>query len=131
VYDSRDDSSETGPSPSPPFLVHRCTKVHRFSQPYLFNLPSLLTHVHRYIGSLNPTCQTLPNSVRLTYLGVYDSRDDSSETGPSPSPPFLAHACTQVYRFSQPYLTVPLPCSHMYTGTSVLATLPVRRCPTP
>jgi hypothetical protein len=37
---------------------------------------------------------------KLTYLSVHDSRDGVSEHVASPSPP-LAHACTQVHRFSQ------------------------------
>ncbi len=61
------------------------------------------SHVQRCIGSLNPTWQTFPNSTRLTYLGVYDIRDGAS-VPVFPVPPLLAHACTQVYRFSQPYL---------------------------
>jgi hypothetical protein len=34
---------------------------------------SLLTHVHRYIGSRNATRQTLPTSVKLTYLPVCET----------------------------------------------------------
>jgi hypothetical protein len=48
---------------------------------------SSLTHVHRCIGSRNATRQTLPISVKLTYLRVYDSRDDVSENATFPSPP--------------------------------------------
>jgi hypothetical protein len=66
VYDRRDGASESAPSPSP---------------------PSSLTHVHRCIGSHNPTWKTLTNSSRLTYLSVYDIRDAASEPTPSPSPP--------------------------------------------
>ncbi len=58
VYDNRDGASVSVPSPPP---------------------PSLLMHVHRCIGSHNPTCQTLPNSVRLTYLSVYDNRNDVTQ----------------------------------------------------
>ena len=43
--------------------------------------PSSLTHAHRCIGSRNPNWHTWPNSVRLTYLSVYDSRDGASELG--------------------------------------------------
>jgi hypothetical protein len=103
VYDNRDGASEPAPSPSP---------------------PSLLSYVHRCIGSRNPTCQTLPNSTRLTYLSVHDNRDDASCLSPHPPRPppprsvseegepmhlctcvSDAHTCTQVHRFSQPYLT--------------------------
>jgi hypothetical protein len=49
--------------------------------------PSSLTDVHRCIGYRNPHCQSLTNTVRLTYLCVYDNRDGVCETAPSPSPP--------------------------------------------
>jgi hypothetical protein len=66
VYDRRDGSSESTPSPSG---------------------PSSFTHEHRCIGSHNPNWHTVPNSMRLTYLSVYDIRDDVSESVPSPSQP--------------------------------------------
>ena len=66
VYDSRVNSRQSSPSPSP---------------------PSLLTHAHRCIGSHNPNWHMWPNSAKLTYLSVYDSRDGASESAPSPSPP--------------------------------------------
>jgi hypothetical protein len=66
VYENRDGTSESVPSPSP---------------------PSSLTDAHRCIGSRNPTRDSVPNSARLTYLSVYDSRDGVSESAPSPSPP--------------------------------------------
>jgi hypothetical protein len=52
-------------------------------------------HVHRCIGSHNTTRQTMTTSVKLTYLRVYDSRDDVSEHGASPSP---LSSLTHVYR---------------------------------
>ena len=53
VYDSRDTTSESAPSPSPPsslMLVHR-----------------------RCIGYCNPKCLSLSKSVRLTNLSEYDN----------------------------------------------------------
>jgi hypothetical protein len=67
--------------------------------------PSSLTDVHRYIGSRNATRQTLSTSVKLTHPSVYDNRDGVSERAGPRRPP---------------------PRSHMYTGTSVLVTQPVR-----
>ncbi len=49
--------------------------------------PSSVTHVHRWIGSHNPTWQTLTNSTRLTYISVYDRRDGASAISKRP-PPF-------------------------------------------
>jgi hypothetical protein len=66
VLESRDGVSEPASSPSP---------------------PSSLTHVHRCIGSRNPTRHSVSNSARLMYLSMYDSRDDVSESVPFPSPP--------------------------------------------
>ena len=54
-----------------------------------------LTHVHRCIGYHNPNWHSLTKSVRLTYLSVYDSRDSSSESTLSPSPP---SSLTHVHR---------------------------------
>jgi hypothetical protein len=74
----------------------------------------LHTGVCRCIASRNPNWHSWTNSVRLTYLSVYDSRDGVSELSPSPSPPssltdvhiiqshtlptptFLTFMCTQV-----------------------------------
>jgi hypothetical protein len=56
-----------------------------------------LTDGHRSIGSRNPNWPTCPNSTRLTYPSVYDSRDDASEPAPSPSPP---SSITYVHRSS-------------------------------
>ncbi len=55
--------------------------------------PSSLTHAHRCIGSRNPNWHTWPNSVRLTYLSVYDNRGGAPEPVPYPSSPSsLTHA---------------------------------------
>ncbi len=62
VYDSRDDTSEPGPSTSP---------------------SSSLTHVHRCSGYHNPNWQSLPKSSRLTYLTdveVYSYRTTTTES---------------------------------------------------
>jgi hypothetical protein len=58
--------------------------------------PSSLTHAHRCIGSRNPTRHSVPNSARLTYLSVYESRDGVSEPASSPSPP---SSLTHVHRY--------------------------------
>ena len=57
-----------------------------------------------WIGSRNPTWQTLPNSSRLTYLSVYDNRDGASEPTPSPSPP---SSLTHVHRIQSHTLPTP------------------------
>ncbi len=77
----------------------------------------VLTKVTDSADSARPIHYSTPVA-KLTYLSVYDSRDGASEHTASPSPPsflthvhrypsplLLAHACTQVYLFSQPYLT--------------------------
>ncbi len=51
------------------------------------SVPSSLTYEHRWIGSRNPNWHTVTNSVKLSYLSVYDNRDDASEPTPSPSQP--------------------------------------------
>ncbi len=81
-------------------------------------------------------------SVLTTLLGGLTDLDQLRETDVSkwvwhqrclfwvrtlPVPPFLPHGCTQVHWDRRP----PPSCSHMYTGGSVLTTLPDRRCPTP
>ena len=53
--------------------------------------PSSPTHAHRCIGSRNPTRHTVPNSARLTYLSVYDSRDGASSASSPLS--IYAHRC--------------------------------------
>jgi hypothetical protein len=58
VYDSRDVVSECGASPSS---------------------PSSLTNVHRFIGSLNGTRQTLSTSAKLTSLSMYDRRNEVTQ----------------------------------------------------
>ena len=42
---------------------------------------------HIAIGSRNTNRQTLPTTVKLTYLSVYDRRDDGSDRAASPSSP--------------------------------------------
>jgi hypothetical protein len=79
---------------------------------YSLNTPSSLMHVHRCIGSRNATRQTLPTSVKLTYLSVYGTREVYSE---------MVFLSTQLPRR-------PPPPSRMYTGVSVLETQPGRRC---
>ncbi len=51
----------------------------------------------RNIGYRNPHWQSLPKSVTLTYLSVYESRDGASESAPSPS---LPSSFTHVHRAS-------------------------------
>jgi hypothetical protein len=95
VYDSRDGVSEHSDSPSSPSSlthVHRDGVSERAASP---SPPSLLTHVHRCIGSRKATRQTLPTSVKLKYLIVYDIRDGVSERAASPSPP---SSLTHVHR---------------------------------
>jgi hypothetical protein len=76
VYDNRDGVSERTTSPSS---------------------PSSLTHLQiMYIGSRNPTRQTLSTFVKLTYLSVYDNRDGVSDQADSPLSP---SSLTQVHRY--------------------------------
>ena len=75
VYDSRDSSRKTAPSPS---------------------LCYSLTHAHRSIGYPNIP-QSLTDSVtRLIYLRVYDNRDNSSKSTPSQSS--LCYSLTHTHR---------------------------------
>jgi hypothetical protein len=75
VYDSRDSSRQTAPSPS---------------------LCYSLTHGHRSIGYRNRNPQHLADSsTRLMYLRVYDSRVNSRQTAPSPS---LCYSLTHAHR---------------------------------
>ena len=65
VYDNRDSSHQSAPSPSVCYS---------------------LTHAHRSIGYRNRNPQPLAESAaRLMYLRVYDSRDSSRQSVPSPS----------------------------------------------
>jgi hypothetical protein len=72
--------------PVVPLLTHICTQVHRFFQRNPADVV-YLCESDGCIGSSNTTRQTLPTSAKLTYLSVYDSRDDVSEHTASPSPP--------------------------------------------
>ena len=81
----------------------------------LFVHTSSLTHVHRFIGYHNPNWQSLPKSARLTYLSVYDRRDRSSESTPSPSTP---SSFTYVHIIQTP--TLPTPTLLTFTYTQVL-----------
>ena len=91
VYDSRDSSHQSAPSPS---------------QGYSF------TNAHRSIGYRNHNSQILAESVtRLMHLRVYDSRDRSCQTVPSPS------LC---YLFTHEHITLPTPTLITITSTQVL-----------
>ena len=74
VYDSRDSSRQSSPSPS---------------------LSYSITHTHRSIGYHNRNPKSLTESVvRLMYLRVYDNRDSSRQSAPSPS---LSYLITHVH----------------------------------
>jgi hypothetical protein len=75
VYDSRDNSHQSEPSPS---LYYSITHAH-WSTCYLNHNPQLLAEL----------------STRLMYLRVYDSRDNSRQSVPSPS---LCYSITNVHR---------------------------------
>jgi hypothetical protein len=96
IYYSTFDASPPSPTPCP-------------------SPPSSLTHAHRCIGSRNPNWHSVPNSARLTYLSVYDSRDGASEPAPSPSPP---SSLTHVH--SIPSHTLPTPMLLTFMCTQVL-----------
>ncbi len=74
-----------------------CTNLKFFFERDLsvFFKTELNPHVHRCIGYRKLHWQSLTKSERLTYLGVYDSRDDASESAPSPSSP---SSLTHVHR---------------------------------
>jgi hypothetical protein len=73
---------------------------------------SSLTHAHRSIGYRNHNPQSLAESVvRLMYLRVYDTRDSSRQTVPSPS------LC---YSFTHAHSTLPTPTLLTITFTQVL-----------
>ncbi len=75
VYESRDSSPKTTPSPS---------------------LRYSFTHTHRSNCYRNRNPQTLPESfARLMYLRVYDSPDYSRQSAPSPS---LRYSLTHTHR---------------------------------
>ena len=82
VYDNRDSVSEPVLSPSPPSSI---THIHRWIGYRNTNWHSL-SNSHMYTGSSVIETQTdsLSNSVRLTYLSVYDNRNSDSETTLSP-----------------------------------------------
>jgi hypothetical protein len=91
VYDRRDSSRQTTPSPS---LCH------------------YLTHEHRSIGYPNRNPQSLDESTtRLMYLRVYDRRDSSRQPAPSPS---LCSSLTHTH------ITLPKPMFLTITYTQVL-----------
>ena len=78
----------------PPFCVYLMTSVLKTMLPLLRRHPPPLSPrpppplSHMYTGASVITTQTdsLSKSARLTYLSVYDNRDDTSETVLSPSP---------------------------------------------
>ena len=74
VYDSRDNSWKTTPSPP---------------------LSYSLTHAHRSIGYHNIPQSLVESVVRLMELRVYDRRDSSCNTTPSPS---LWYSITHAHR---------------------------------
>ncbi len=75
VYDNRDRSNQSAPSPS---------------------LCYSLTHTHRSIGHRNRNPQLLAESVtRLMYLREYGNRDRSNQSTPSPS---LCYSLTHTHR---------------------------------
>ncbi len=91
VYDSRDISRQSAPSPS---------------------LCYSLTHTHRSIGYRNRNPQPLADSsTRLMYLRVYDSRVTSHQSVPSPSPCYLV---------THEHSTLPTPTFITITCTQVL-----------
>ncbi len=124
VYDSRDNTSESGPSPFPPSSLTHVPRSIDYHNPtwhsmststrvmYLsvydqqrkflrLHVPrphwdSSLTHVHRSIGYHNPTWHSMSVSVRLMYSSVYDIRDNTSESSPSKSPPLFVTSFTCV-----------------------------------
>ncbi len=64
--------------------------------------PPSLTHVHRCIGYHSPTWHSLSESVRLTYLSVYHSRDIASDPALSPSPPSSVSPHSHMYTTYNP-----------------------------
>jgi hypothetical protein len=91
VYDIRDSSRQSVPSPS---------------------LFYSLTHTHRSIGYHNRNPQPLAESVtRLIHLRVYDNRDSSHQSAPSPS---LCYSLTHAHS------TLPTPTILTITYTQVL-----------
>jgi hypothetical protein len=98
VYDNRDNSRQSSPSPS---------------------LCYSLTHGHRSIGYRNRNPQLLAESVtRLMYLRVYDNRDSVYDNRdnfhqPSPSPSLC-------YSLTHSHITLPTPTLITITYTQVL-----------
>jgi hypothetical protein len=91
VYDNRDTSHQSAPSPSPSYSF---------------------THGYRTIGYLNRNPQTLTeSSTRLINLRVYDSRDRSHQSVPSPS---------LYYSLTHPHITLPTRTVLTITCTQVL-----------
>ncbi len=91
VYDNRDISRQSVPSPS---------------------LYYSLTHAHRSIGYHDRNRQTLPESVvRLMHLRVYDTRDSSHQSVSFPS---------LYYSFTHAHNTLPTPTLLTITCTQVL-----------
>ena len=91
VFDSRDNSRLSAPSPS---------------------LCYSLTHAHRSIGYRNRNPQLLAESAaRLMHLRVYDNRDSSHQSAPSPS---LCYSLTHAHS------TLPTPTLLTITCTQVL-----------
>ena len=73
---------------------------------------SSLTHAHRSIGYRNRNPQPLAESAaRLMYLRVYDSRDSSHQSAPSPS---------VFYSLTHAHSTLPTPTLLTITYTQVL-----------
>ena len=117
VYDNRDISHQSSPSPS---------------------LCYSLTHAHRSIGYHNCNPQPLVESdTRLMYLRVYDNRDSFRLPAPSPSlsyslththntlptPTILTITCTQVLWFLES-LTRPTVSCYVTTRTRLTVCLP-------
>jgi hypothetical protein len=77
---------------------------------------SVLTHVHRCIGSRNTTRQTLSTSVKLARLSVYDNRDVVSEHGSSPSPHSSlthVHRCIGSHNTTRQTLSTSVKLTHL------------------
>jgi hypothetical protein len=79
---------------------------------YSFFRPYSLTHAHRSIGYRNRNPQLLAESAaRLVHLRVYDNRDSSHQSAPSPS---LSYSLTHAHN------TLPTPTFITITYTQVL-----------
>ena len=83
-----------------------------------------LTHPHRSIGYHNIPQPLTESTTRLIYLRVYDSRDRSSNPGPSPS--FLSYSLTHPHRSIGDHTDSSVPYDfHCLTQSSLLL---VQRC---